>query len=327
MASPAPQKKQPANPRIGIKKKRLSDHFVSIFSAKNLGAGGVASIQEESAQLTAALEDCELLRQQLAAQTQDLDLAIKRADNLEQDLLQFVYSTSHDLNAPLRAIDGFSTLLSQEPDCELNDIAERYLERIATAAKRMKCMLDSISEYAQFSTVKFQRSQVNLNIVLDQVLHDLHEKIQQSKAVVTREELPMILADQVQLSHLMRHLIDNSISFPGNEKPQVNVSAKRHSDQWLIKVQDNGRGIAAEQIKSAFEMFRRFGYDSRAEGGTGAGLTICKQIIERHGGKIFIESEIDIGTTVTFSINIVEQPKELTPTQPNSQRNDGSDTR
>ena len=303
MASHTLQRKKRPSKQAGVSKTDSPDHLLSTLRAESLVTNGVVDRRGVVSELSEALEECESLRQQLAAQRHQLDAATARADRLEDDLIQFASATSHDVSAPLRAISGFSELLHQEHGDQLNDNAKRYLNRISGGVKRMKTLLDSVSEYAHASTVELQSNQVDLNDIFDRVLDDLHDKIQKSNAIVVREQLPVIVADQRQMTNLMRHLIDNSICFAGENQPEVIVSAERNADQWLIKIKDNGRGIGTEQVKSAFKMFRRFDYENCAEGGTGAGLTICKQIAKRHNSEISIHSKLGFGTTVKFSVN------------------------
>lgn len=301
MASHSTVAKNQLLKQSGVSPKRLSNGRAVIPQFEDSATEGAAAFGGDGSALSKTAQQWAALRQQLATKTKELQSAISRADELEQTLLQFVSAVSHDLNAPLRAMTGFSSLLAQEHGNHLDDEAKQYLGRISGGASRMQAMISSISQYARASTQTLSRSRVDLNLIVDQVLEDLHEKIQQSQAVVTPKTLPVIHADPGQIFQLMRHLIDNSISFPSANRPQVTVAAERVADQWEITTQDNGRGIAAEQIQSAFEMFRRFDYDNQNEGGTGAGLTVCKQIVKRHGGEIFLHSELGVGTTVTVS--------------------------
>ena len=241
----ATQQKQ-LSKQLGDSKRRPKGRFVSAIPINNLATSSISVDQSGALEQSAALQQCSVLRQQLSAQSHELALATQRADRLEQELIQFVSATSHDLGNPLRAISGFSSLLAQDCDNNLNEKGNRYLDRIESGANRMQTLLDSLCDYARFSTIELQQNPTDLNIIVGNVLVDLNETAQQANAVVTHDVLPVILADKVQLSHLMRHLIDNSLSFAGVNQLQVRVSAQRVANQWLVKVQDNGRGIPDE---------------------------------------------------------------------------------
>ena len=261
------------------------------------------SIRIDKGEESSAL--CESLRQQLDSQETELRLANERVDHLTKDLQKFVSAVSHDLRNPLRTISGFSELLREECLEQLDDNGKDHIARIVGGAARLGKLFASVSEYSQVYSKGASFCETDLNEVFDDAISDLHEPIKEAKAVVTRDALPLVMGDQIQLTQLLRHLIDNSIQFR-SDSPQIHVTSCQDGDRHLIKVSDNGIGIAEKNTETAFEIFRRFGYEQKDLGGAGAGLAICRHIVERHGGTIQIESELGVGTTVLFSMIPVE---------------------
>lgn len=278
-------------------KKRLSQRLVPLRQIKHSRSDDTIGTPDRCCEV-----DPDALNEQLAQQAKALASANDRADQLKDDLLRFVSAASHDLRTPLRAVAGFSKLLEQDCYEQLCEDGKDYLNRIVAGTDRMQRLINAITEYSRISALVPQPTEVDLNDVFENAVSDLQAKIIEANAVVIKRNLPVVVADNTQLSQILRHLIENSISFGGTDSPKVTVSTVREEDRWLVQVKDNGRGIPADQIESAFEMFRRIDYVEKDQGNLGAGLAICKRIIQRQGEEINIQSELGVGTTVTFSI-------------------------
>jgi PAS domain S-box-containing protein len=225
------------------------------------------------------------------------------------ELKSFAYAASHDLREPLRTISGFLQILKQDYGAKLDDKARDYINRTVDASKRLHDMIDDLLSFSRLETRKKTFAKVDLNNVLAESVRDLEAAISEHGAKVSAESLPVVLADDQQMSILFRNLIDNAIKFRGKEPPSVKVHARRDGDEWLVSFKDNGIGIDPADRAKIFNMFSRL-HSWKEYPGNGIGLAMCKKIVERHGGRIWVESEIGKGSTFLFTL----------PDRPSSQR-------
>ena len=217
------------------------------------------------------------------------------------DLEQFAYSASHDLQAPLRGIEGFIKLLSKRYKGKLDAKADEFIEFTIEGVQRMKMLIKDLLEYSQIGTKNKNFSSVDSSIPLALALANLQRSIEENKAAVTYDALPNVLADSSQLSRLFQNLIGNAIKFHGNELPKIHISAELKGEEWIFAVIDNGIGIDPKNFDRIFSVFQRLHTREEYEG-TGIGLASCKKIVERHGGRIWVVSEIGKGTTFYFTL-------------------------
>ncbi|HLB69737.1 MAG TPA: PAS domain S-box protein [Candidatus Methanoperedens sp.] len=217
-----------------------------------------------------------------------------------KDLEQFAYAASHDLQEPLRTVANFSQLLAKRYKGELDSKADQFIGFIVDGATRMQQMIEDLLAYSRVSTRAKPFQMTDCENVLNQALANLKVAIEESKALVTHDPLPEVMADSSQMAQLFQNLISNAIKFT-KEKPSVHVSASQSGNEWFFSVQDNGIGIAPEFMEHIFKMFQRE-HTSAEYPGTGVGLAICKKIVERHGGRIWIKSEQGRGSTFHFTI-------------------------
>ena len=242
------------------------------------------------------------------SQQQRLEDDRERADKAEQYLEEFAYVVSHDLRNPLRAINGFSELLFNEYRGQLDDKGERYLKRIIDGSVRVQQMIGCITEFSQICSKEPEFVDVEINELMEQVIDELCQEIEGAAAVVTYDPLPTVSGDAFQLLQLFRHLFENAIRFRSEMQLRIHVSYEASEAGDVFKVSDNGIGIAKTDHENAFTMFRRVGIQDSKNAGLGAGLAICRRIVERHGGQIKLESEPGIGTAVIFSIDSQTHP-------------------
>ena len=222
------------------------------------------------------------------------------------DLEQFAYVASHDLREPLRMITGFMGLLKERYSPQLDDKARQYIDLAADGAQRMDKLLNGLLEYSRVSTGAFKVEAVPMREVFDKVAADLRRKVDESGGQVTADDLPVILANRTQMAQLLQNLISNAIKFcRQGVPPRVHVSARKQEDgRWQFSVQDNGIGMDThhEQSGRIFTVFQRLHTRDEYEG-SGIGLAICKKIVERHGGTIWVESTPGQGTTFYFTLS------------------------
>jgi len=220
-----------------------------------------------------------------------------------RDLEHFASMASHDLQEPLRAISIFSELLARDYAPKLGERGQRFLEFIRSGAKKGYDLTQSLLFYARAVSVdKNNFARFSLNKSVDEAISSLKLKIAESSASVVRDELPEVRGDAVQVTLVFQNLIDNAIKYRSEACPAIHVSARRIRDEVAIAVRDNGRGIAKEFREQVFEPFQRL--EARETAGSGIGLTTCRRVVERHGGRIWVESEPDRGSTFIFTLPI-----------------------
>jgi PAS domain S-box-containing protein len=218
-----------------------------------------------------------------------------------RDLEQFAYVASHDLQEPLRMISSYVQLLAERYHAQLDDRADRYIAYAVDGANRMKLLINDLLAYSRVGTHGKPLVLTDSQAVLQEVLADLQVAIEEQQATVTHDALPPVLADEVQLGQLFRNLIGNALKFRGEAPPRIHVGIQRENAAWRFCVADNGIGLEPKYAERIFVIFRRLhGPDEYP--GTGMGLAICKKIVERHGGRIWVESQLDQGATFYFTL-------------------------
>ncbi len=218
-----------------------------------------------------------------------------------KELRQYTYITSHDLQEPLRTLVSFSDLLQKKYGDTLDEKGKRYIQFISQASNRMKELVKVLMDYSRVGQ-ESKLVQVDCNETINDVLNDLSLIIQETKATISVEQLPIINAYSVELRQLFQNLISNALKFKIKDTvPVIHVSVVEQPNEWLFSVKDNGIGIEEKDIDILFQVFKRL--HSRADyQGTGIGLALCKKITELHGGKIWVESTPNKGSIFKFTI-------------------------
>jgi PAS domain S-box-containing protein len=217
------------------------------------------------------------------------------------ELEQFAYVASHDLQEPLRMVSSYVQLIADRYKGKLDQDADDFIRYAHDGALRMQRLIHDLLAYSRIGTRGGTFEQVNLEAVLAQALSNLELTVKEHNAIVTCDPLPVIWGDAVQLAQLFQNLIDNAIKFRGEEAPRIHVSIGLRGSEWVLSVRDNGIGIAPEYFDRIFLLFQRL-HPRQKYPGTGLGLAICKRIVDRHGGRIWVESKSDEGSTFCFSI-------------------------
>jgi PAS domain S-box-containing protein len=226
-----------------------------------------------------------------------------------RDLQHFAYVASHDLQEPLRMIRGFLELLARRYEQKLDATAQEYIGYAVDGATRMQNLIRGLLAYSRVGTRGKSFAPVDSEMAFNQALLNLQVALRETGASVTHGSMPVVVADDTQLTQLFQNLIGNAVKFRSPESPQIHVSVGDKKDVWQFAVKDNGIGFNLQHAERIFQMFQRLHGPAKYPG-TGIGLAICKRIIERHGGQIWAESEPEKGATFYFSI-----PKEaLRPT-------------
>jgi light-regulated signal transduction histidine kinase (bacteriophytochrome) len=224
-----------------------------------------------------------------------------------QDLQQFAYVASHDLQEPLRMVASYTQLLAQRYQGQLDERADKYIHYAVDGAKRMQQLITDLLTYSRVSSQGKPLVAVSAAAVAKNVLASLAEAIRVANASVSVGALPTVRADPSQLGQLLQLLLDNALKFHADARPVVEINATPLGDRWQFAVKDNGIGIGSQQMDRIFQMFQRLHERGRYEG-TGAGLAIAKRIVERHGGRIWLESAPQAGSTFFFTLEAAASP-------------------
>jgi two-component system, chemotaxis family, sensor kinase Cph1 len=241
----------------------------------------------------------ELLQASLETQTRYAEELTRSNAELEQ----FAYVASHDLQAPLGTIAGYAQLLERRYQNQLDAQGNKFVGNIVNSCVRMQALIDDLLEYSRVGRSQKPFELINCNQVFEDACANLQLAIRKHQATVTRGDLPMVTGDCFQLLQLFQNLIGNAIKYRSIEAPVVQVGAARQGDNWVFAVQDNGIGIPEQHHPRIFQIFQRL-HTQKEYSGTGIGLAICLRIVERHGGRLWVESAPGRGSTFYFSVPV-----------------------
>jgi len=224
------------------------------------------------------------------------------------ELEQFAYVASHDLQEPLRMIANYTQLLAERYRGKLDEQADKYIAYSVDGATRMQAQIQDLLRFSRVGKQEIEPRTTECRAVVEQALKNLQAAILESGAAVSWSGLPVVMADPAQLTQVFQNLIANAIKFHGVETPMIQIDSERKEHEWVFAVTDNGIGIPAESWQDIFVIFRRL--HTRTEyAGNGIGLSICKKIIERHGGKIWIEAKAKPGCCFKFTLPSAPSPR------------------
>ena len=248
------------------------------------------------------------LRQQLASQNQQLRQEIAAREQVQAalrrsnaELEQLAYVASHDMQEPLRMVASYLQLVAERYGNALDADGHEFIGYAVDGAKRMQALISDMLTYSRVSTRARPFEPTDCARIVATAERHLQLAIEEGGAVITRGELPTVLGDEVQYLQLFQNLIGNAIKFRGNAPPRLHVTAQPAEDGWCFSVADNGIGIAPEYFERIFVLFQRL-HGRREYPGTGIGLALCKRIVERHGGRIWVESTPGQGSVFRFTL-------------------------
>jgi PAS domain S-box-containing protein len=235
---------------------------------------------------------------------QEREQLIAELERSNRELEQFAYISSHDLQEPLRMVTSYMQLLEKRYSGRLDEKSDKYINYAVEGAQRMQKLIEGLLAYSRIGTRGADFKPVVMNNVVDSAAANLKLSMLESDAVLTKEDLPLVYGDEPQLIQLLQNLLGNSIKFRKSDvAPKIHIAAQRKGHEWVFSVSDNGIGISPEYFDRIFQIFQRL--HSRQEyPGTGIGLALCKRIIERHYGRIWVESAPGEGSTFFFTIPV-----------------------
>jgi light-regulated signal transduction histidine kinase (bacteriophytochrome) len=253
--------------------------------------GAVVSLQDVTERVRAEQTAAERLKELLRS---------------NKELEQFVYVASHDLQEPLRMVGSFTQLLARRYKGKLGSDADEFIAFAVDGVVRMQNLINDLLTYARVGS-PVEMALVDSGAVFDTAVANLEGAVRDARAVITRTALPILRADAAQLAQLFQNLLSNALKFRREEPPKITVSAEREGLCWHFSVRDEGIGIDKAYFDRIFVVFQRLHTRDKYEG-TGIGLAICKKIVERHKGSIWVESEVGEGSTFHFTLPAGEKP-------------------
>jgi light-regulated signal transduction histidine kinase (bacteriophytochrome) len=220
------------------------------------------------------------------------------------ELEQFAYIASHDLQAPLSTIASYAQLLKERYKDQIDANAIKFIDKMIKGSVRMQCLIDDLLEYSRVSKKNKDFEPTDCNLVLAEACANLQLAIRKNQANICRCNLPVVMGDSYQIVQVFQNLIGNAIKYRRSENPVIQIGAECRESHWLFSVQDNGIGIDSQYSERIFQIFQRL-HTQEEYTGTGIGLAICQKIVERHGGRIWVESQLGSGSTFYFTMPIV----------------------
>lgn len=266
-----------------------------------------------------ARADLEESHERLREQTEDLARS-------NRDLEQFAYVASHDLQEPLRKVASFTQLLAKRYEGQLDERADQYIGFAVDGAKRMQRLINDLLDFSRVGRIGGELTDVDLGAVVGQVVEDLGAVVEEAGARVEVEDLPVVRGEEPLLRQLVLNLVGNALKFRHPDRPPVvRLSARRTGDVWEVACADNGIGIDPQYADRVFVIFQRLHAKDVYEG-TGIGLALCKKIVEYHGGDIWVDQEVEVGTTVRWTLPAVDADPADPDPQTRTTEQEGSST-
>lgn len=263
----------------------------------------LSPLQSADGQLVTAVVRDITERQQAREALEQHALELERSN---AELEQFAYVASHDLQEPLRMVASYAQLLGRRYRDKLDEDADEFIDYIVDGATRMQNLINDLLTFSRIGTRGNEMVPTDTNAVLRRVLNNLQLAIDDSHAKVTYDQLPEVKGDELQLVQLFQNLISNALKFHGEAAPVIHIGAKHEAEEVVFSVKDQGIGIEPQYSERIFLLFQRL-HGKKEYPGTGIGLAICKKIVDRHGGKIWIESQPGKGTTFYFTLPIISE--------------------
>ena len=267
-----------------------------------LGVGNKpGNYTEAEAELVTFFADLAWTTAESKQDKQNLQKANEDLARSNSELERFAYVASHDLQEPLRMVTSYLQLLERRYKARLDGDALEFINYAVDGSNRMKTLINDLLAYSRVGTHSKEHIPTDLEAVLGQVLQILQTSVEEANAEITHDPLPVVMGDEGQLEQLFQNLVGNAIKFHGDEAPRVHIGVKKEEQGWLFSVRDNGIGIDPQFYERIFIIFQRL-HNREEYAGTGIGLAISKRIVEKHGGRIWIESEPGKGSTFYFTI-------------------------
>ena len=296
--------------RVAGFERRRAISFLIVTPFVLIGLAIVFSLQRD---MEARNRDLSRVNEQHDRVIRELEVAVGRYETQttelarsNSDLQQFAYVASHDLQEPLRIVSSYAQLFEQRYKSQVDEKGQKWIFYMSDAAKRMQSLIEDLLTYSRVGTHAKELTPLDSQTCVQDALANLRMAIARAGAEITHDSLPRVMGDPLQLTQLFQNLIGNALKYRGEAAPRVHIGTRRDGRFCQFSVRDNGIGIDPRFHDRIFGLFQRLHERGKYEG-TGIGLAICKKIVERHGGTIWVESNVDKGTTFNFTVPLVEQ--------------------
>ena len=268
------------------------------ISARKKSEQANTQLENQATVMRGAHDELEL---RVSERTKELAVANQVLEQSNMELKQFAYIASHDLQSPLRSISGFVQLLKMEYEDKLSEEAVDWIRRTVQSIGQMQTLIRDLLAYSRVDARSVPFTRIPFLDIVNDALTLLESSIRDSGGRVTWDQLPVIMGDRSQLVQLIQNLIGNGLTYRGDKPPHIHLSAERSGKEWVFSVCDNGIGIDPKHYEQIFEIFKRL-HDQKDYPGTGIGLAVCRRVVIRHGGRIWVQSEPGHGSTFFFTI-------------------------
>ena len=268
------------------------------ISARKKSERDNTQLENQATVMRSAHDELEL---RVSERTKELAFANQILEQSNLELKQFAYIASHDLQSPLRSISGFVQLLKMEYEDKLSEEAVDWIRRTVRSIAQMQTLIRDLLSYSRVDARSVPFTRIPFLDIVNDALTLLESSIRDSGGRVTWDQLPVIMGDRSQLVQLIQNLIGNGLTYRGDKPPHIHLSAERSGKEWVFSVCDNGIGIDPKHYEQIFEIFKRL-HDQKDYPGTGIGLAVCRRVVIRHGGRIWVQSEPGHGSTFFFTI-------------------------
>lgn len=259
---------------------------------------GNKTLEEQITARIQAEDQLRVLNEELEQRVAERTRELKRSN---EELEQFAYIASHDLQEPLRIVSSYVQLIETRYEGKLDEEADRFIDFAVDGVKRMQALIKALLAYSRVGARRLACEPISCEEIVNSTIADLRLAAEECGAVITHDSLPTVFGDGTQLAQLFQNLLANALKFRGENPPSIHISANRSGEEWIFSVKDNGIGIEPTYYARIFVIFQRL-HSQREYPGTGIGLAVCKKIVDRHGGRIWVQSEAGKGATFFFTI-------------------------
>ncbi len=244
-----------------------------------------------------------MTKQELEKKNKELERFNKELERSNKELEEFALAASHDLREPIRKIIGFTQVFSREFKGKMDENSKENIGFITEGAQRMRMLIDDILEFSRVGRAELTLEMVSFNDIVKEALDNLQQAIKDHQAKIQYNNLPILAVHKIYMIRLFQNLIENAIKYrKENVPPEITITAQKDKSKWLFSVRDNSIGIEKEFHQRIFIIFQRL-HPKDKYPGTGMGLTLCQKIVERHGGRIWVESQPGQGSTFKFTLS------------------------
>ncbi len=250
--------------------------------------------------------DVESMRLRIVRELSAVEESREELRRSNAELEQFAYIASHDLQEPLRKVASFCQLLQRRYSAQLDERADQYIEFAVDGAKRMQALINDLLSCSRVGRTELGLAPVDLDDALGDALDNLARRIEDTGGTITAEPLPTVLGERPLLAAVFQNLVGNALKFHGETSPVVRVEVRQDGNSWAVAVSDRGIGIEPQYAERIFAIFQRL-HTKEAYEGTGIGLALTRKIIEHHGGRIWLDTDVEQGATFRFTLPVAQE--------------------